>query len=72
MLVKQSLTAIRATCRAQRGKQKLNTHRVSAQSAGETKQHAWGSEKPRTKMHKSRKPVKAWDLNYKRRNDEYL
>ena len=32
---KQSLTAQRATRRAQRGKRKLNTQRVFAQSAGE-------------------------------------
>ena len=39
MLVKQSLTAQRSPLKAQRDKRKLKTHIVSAQSAGETKQH---------------------------------
>ena len=68
----QILTAQRATRRAQSGKCKLKTRRVSAQSARKTKQHAWGFEKPRTKVHKRRKPVKAWTLNLKRRTDVYL
>ena len=47
VLVKESLTVQRATCRAQRDKPKLKM-RKSVHRVHETKQHAWGFEKPRT------------------------
>ena len=71
MLVKQILTTQRVTRRAQRVKRKLKTQRVSAQSAGEIKQHDWGSKKPRTKVHKRRKPVMDWILDLNRRTNVY-
>ena len=69
--VKQSLTAQRATRRAQRDKPKLRL-RESLHRVYGTKQHAWGFEKPRTKVHKSRKPVRTCSLNLNRRTDFYI